>query len=81
MRDILRDFGAIIVYRYIVNYMKKKVNSRIQKFYSIIDAASLRNPTILNDLNSVKVTVQHEPESSTSPYHFKKCFLQFYRHI
>lgn len=50
--------------------MKKKVNSRIQKFYSIIDAASLRNPTILNDLNSVKVTVQHEPESSSNPYHF-----------
>lgn len=39
-------------------------------FYAIIDAASLQNPTILNDFDCVKVTVQHEPESSTSKYHF-----------
>ena len=39
-------------------------------FYSIIDAASLNDPTILNSLNHRKVTVQYEPESPTSKYHY-----------
>lgn len=39
-------------------------------FYSIIDAASLNNPTILNDFIHDKVTVQYEPESPTSKYHY-----------
>lgn len=39
-------------------------------FYSIIDAASLNNPTVLNDFHNLKVSVQYEPESPTSNYHF-----------
>lgn len=39
-------------------------------FYSIIDAASLNDPTILNDFKHLKVTVQYEPESPTSKFHY-----------
>lgn len=39
-------------------------------FFVIIDAASLHNPTILNDFDCVKVTVNFEPKSTTSKYHF-----------
>lgn len=39
-------------------------------FYAVIDAASLCNPTILNDFHCERVTVNHESESTTSNYHF-----------
>lgn len=39
-------------------------------FYAIIDASSLNNPVILNDFYQKKVTVQYEPESPTSKYHY-----------
>jgi hypothetical protein len=39
-------------------------------FYAIVDAASLVNPTVLNNYKCKKVTVQFEPESDTSKYHF-----------
>jgi len=39
-------------------------------FYSTIDAASLNDPTILNRFYHRKVTVQYEPESPTSKYHY-----------
>jgi len=38
--------------------------------YANIDAASLNNPTVLNDFQTIKVVIQDEPESSTSKYHF-----------
>lgn len=39
-------------------------------FYSIIDAASLKKPTILNSFHQLKVKVEFEPESSVGKYHF-----------
>lgn len=39
-------------------------------FNSIIDAASLKNPTILNNFKQRKVTVKYEPESLTAAYHY-----------
>jgi|SRR3989344_1553594 len=38
--------------------------------YAIIDAWSLNNPTILNDLKHIKVTVDFEPYSHVNKYHF-----------
>ena len=37
--------------------------------YAIIDSESLNNPTILNDFNQIKVTIQYEPNSSANKYH------------
>ena len=39
-------------------------------FYAIIDSASLKNPTILNDFKPRKITVSYEPESKTAKYHY-----------
>ena len=39
-------------------------------YYSIIDAASLNNPTLLNELRQRKVIVKYEPESPSSAYHY-----------
>ena len=39
-------------------------------FYAVIDAASLKNPTILNNFRHRKVTVRYEPQSPTSKYHY-----------
>jgi len=39
-------------------------------YYAIIDSASLKNPTILNSYEHLKVTVQFEPQSQTSKYHY-----------
>ena len=39
-------------------------------FYAIIDSASLKNPTILNDFPHKKITVTFEPQSSTNKYHY-----------
>lgn len=39
-------------------------------FYSVIDAASLNNPTILNGFTHIDVSVHFEPKSPTSKYHY-----------
>lgn len=39
-------------------------------FYAIIDSASLKNPTLLNNFQHQKVTVSFEPESTTNKYHY-----------
>ncbi|OGG36610.1 hypothetical protein A3J20_00555 [Candidatus Gottesmanbacteria bacterium RIFCSPLOWO2_02_FULL_42_29] len=39
-------------------------------FYGLIDSASLKNPTILNDFSQLKVKVQYESHSTTSKYHY-----------
>jgi hypothetical protein len=39
-------------------------------YYLIVDVASLKNPTILNNFHQIRVTVQYEPESPTSKYHY-----------
>ena len=41
-----------------------------KKYYSIIDSASLKNPTLLNKFKHLKVTIQYEPESPTAKYHY-----------
>ncbi|KKS97958.1 MAG: hypothetical protein UV73_C0004G0100 [Candidatus Gottesmanbacteria bacterium GW2011_GWA2_43_14] len=46
-------------------------------YYSLIDSASLKNPTILNKFQHRKVTVQYEPESSTAKFHYN--FLLEYK--
>ena len=45
-------------------------------FYAIIDSASLKDPTILNDLSQLEVKVQYEPHSTTNKYHYN-FLLQF----
>jgi hypothetical protein len=44
--------------------------------YALIDSSSLKNPTILNKYEHLKVTIQFEPNSSTSKYHHN-FLLQF----
>ena len=39
-------------------------------YYAIIDSASLRDPAILNEFKHLKVTVQYEPHSTVSKYHY-----------
>lgn len=39
-------------------------------FFAIIDSASLKDPTILNDFQKRKVTVSYEPESTAGKYHY-----------
>src|SRR3989338_2768637 len=39
-------------------------------FYSVIDASSLKDPTILNEFKHLKVTIQYEPHSPTQKYHY-----------
>lgn len=39
-------------------------------YHAIIDSASLKNPTILNNYEHLKVTVQFEPQSTVSKYHY-----------
>lgn len=39
-------------------------------FYALIDAASLKKPTILNNFQHYKVMVKYEPQSPTSKYHY-----------
>lgn len=38
--------------------------------HAIIDSASLKNPTILNTYKHLNVTVQFEPQSTVSKYHY-----------
>jgi hypothetical protein len=38
-------------------------------FYAIVDSESLENPTILNNFEQLKVTIQYEPLSNESKYH------------
>ncbi len=45
-------------------------------YYALIDSSSLKNPTILNNYEHLKVTIQYEPNSSASKYHHN-FLLQF----
>ena len=45
-------------------------------YYALIDSSSLKNPTILNSYEHLKVTIQFEPHSSASKYHHN-FLLQF----
>ena len=39
-------------------------------FYALVDSAALKNPEVLNNYKQLKVTIQFEPQSSTSKYHY-----------
>lgn len=39
-------------------------------FYTLVDSASLKNPTLLNGFKFRKVTVSHEPKSTSAKYHY-----------
>jgi len=39
-------------------------------YYGVVDSWSLKNPTILNDFPQIKVSVQYEPHSDVSKYHY-----------
>lgn len=45
-------------------------------YYALIDSSSLKNPTILNNYEHLKVTIQFEPNSLVSKYHHN-FLLQF----
>lgn len=45
-------------------------------YYALIDSAALKNPAILNNYEHLKVTIQFEPKSQTSKYHYN-FLLQF----
>lgn len=45
-------------------------------YYALIDSSSLKNPTILNNYEHLKVTIQFEPNSSASKHHHN-FLLQF----
>ncbi len=39
-------------------------------YYALIDSSSLKNPTILNNYKHLKISIQFEPNSSVSKYHY-----------
>ena len=44
--------------------------NNLDAYNALIDSASLKNPTILNDFSQIKITINHEPHSETAKYHY-----------